>query len=76
MKKIIVACPIDKGDAGKLTIVANKCSVMPLDGIRPGDGGTLTIIANKCSIVRNAPYRMNMHLPQRSDPCPPSFSPI
>jgi hypothetical protein len=72
IKKITVACPIDKGDAGRLTIIVNKCSIvrMPLAGIRPGDGGTLTIIANKCSIVRNAPCRMNMHPPQRPDPCP------
>jgi hypothetical protein len=69
-KKIIVACPTDKGDAGRLTIIANKCSIMPLAGIRPGDGGTLTIIANKCSIVRNAPCRMNMHPPRRPEPCP------
>jgi hypothetical protein len=69
-KKIIVACPTDKGDAGRLTIGANKCSIMPLAGIRPGYGGTLTIIANKCSIVRNAPCRMNMHPPRRPDPCP------
>jgi hypothetical protein len=62
-KKITVACPNDKGDAGRLTIVANKCSIMTLAGIRPGDGGTLTIVANKCSIVRNAPCQMNMHLP-------------
>jgi hypothetical protein len=71
-KKIIVACPTDKGDAGRLTISTNKCSIvrMPLAGTRPDDGGTLTIVANKCSIVRNAPCRMNMHLPRRPDPCP------
>jgi hypothetical protein len=73
IKKITVACPTDKGDAGRLTIVASKCSIMPLSGIRPGDGGTLTIIANKCSIVKNAPCRMNLHLPR---PLPPSSSPI
>jgi hypothetical protein len=44
----------DKGNAGRLTIFANKCSIMLVAGIRPGDGGTLTIVANKCSIVRNA----------------------
>jgi hypothetical protein len=69
-KMIIVACPTDKGDPGRLTIVANMCSIMPLAGIRPGDGGTLTIVVNKCSIVRNAPCRMNMHLSRRPDPCP------
>jgi hypothetical protein len=69
-KKIIVACLIDKGDACRLTIVANKCSIMPLAGICPSDGGTLTIVANKCSIVRNAPCQMNMHPPRRPDPCP------
>jgi hypothetical protein len=74
IKKITVACLTDKGDAGRLTIVANKYSIMPLAGIRPGDGGTLTIVANKCSIVRNAPCRMNMHPPLRPDPCPPSSS--
>jgi hypothetical protein len=57
---------------GRLTIVANKCSIvrMPQAAIRPGNGGTLTIITNKCSIVRNAPCRMNMHPPRRPDPCP------
>jgi hypothetical protein len=71
-KKIIVACPTDNVDAGRLTIVTNKCFIvrMPLAGIRPDDGGTLTIVANKCSIVRNAPCRMNMHPPRRPDPCP------
>jgi hypothetical protein len=68
--KKIIACPTGKGDPGRLTIVANKCSIMPLAGIRPGDGGTLTIVANKCSIVRNAPCRMNMHPPRRHDPYP------
>jgi hypothetical protein len=70
IKKIIVACPIEKGDAGRLTIIANKFSIMPMAGIRPGDGGTLTIVAKKCSIVRNAPCRMNMHLPRSPDPYP------
>jgi hypothetical protein len=69
-KKITVACPTDKGDPSRLTIVANKCSIVPLAGIRPDDGGTLTIVANKCSIVRNGPCRMNMHPPRRPDPCP------
>jgi hypothetical protein len=27
-KKIIVACPTDKGDPGRLTIIANKCSIV------------------------------------------------
>jgi hypothetical protein len=27
-KKITVACPTDKGDRGRLTIVANKCSIV------------------------------------------------
>jgi hypothetical protein len=49
--KITVACPTDKGDAGRLPIVANKCSIMSMAGIRPDDGGTLTIVTNKCSIV-------------------------
>jgi hypothetical protein len=60
----------DRQRRSGLTIVANKCSIMPLAGIRPGDGGTLTIVANKISVVRNAPCRMNMHLPRRPDPCP------
>jgi hypothetical protein len=69
-KKITVACPTDKGDAGRLNIVATKCCIvrMPLAEwicIRPGDGGTLTIVVNKCSIVWNAPCRMNMHPPRR-----------
>jgi hypothetical protein len=31
-KKITIACPTDKGNAGRLTIIANKCSIvrMPL----------------------------------------------
>jgi hypothetical protein len=70
IKKDNRSLPDRKGDSGRLTIIANKCSVMPLPGIRPGDGGTLTIVANKCSIVRNAPCRMNMHPPWRPDPCP------
>jgi hypothetical protein len=69
-KKITVAYPTDKGDPGRLTIVANKCSIMPLAGIRPCDGGTVTIVANKCSIDRNSPCRMNMHPPRRPDPWP------
>jgi hypothetical protein len=69
---ITVACPTDKGNTSRLTIVANKCSIvrMPLAGICPSDGGTLTVIAHKCSIIRNAPCRMNMHPPRRLDPCP------
>jgi hypothetical protein len=67
---IILACRTDKGDAGRLTIVTNKCSIIPLTGIHPGDGGTLTVIANKCSIVRNAPCRINIHPPERPDPWP------
>jgi hypothetical protein len=67
-KKITVACPTDKGDPGRLTTVANKCYIMPLDGIRPVDGGTQNIVANKCSIVRNAPCRMYMHPRRRPDP--------
>jgi hypothetical protein len=43
---------------------------MPLAGIHPGDGITLTIVVNKCSIIKNAPCRMNMHLPWHPDPCP------
>jgi hypothetical protein len=72
IKKINIACPTDKGNAGRLTIIANKCSIvwMSLVGIHPGDSGTLTIIANKCSIIRNVPCRMNMHPPQCPDPCP------
>jgi hypothetical protein len=76
-KKIIVACPTGKGDAGRQTLVANKCSIVwmpPTEWIciRPGDAGTLTIVSNKCSIVRNAPCRMNMHPPRRlwyTNPC-------
>jgi hypothetical protein len=44
IKKIIVAYSTDKGDAGRLIIIANKCS-----------------------IIRNAPGRMNMHLPRQSE---------
>jgi hypothetical protein len=55
---------------GRLTIVANKCSIIPLVGIRPSDGGTITIVTNKCSIVRNAPCRMNMRPSRRPDPFP------
>jgi hypothetical protein len=28
IKKITVACPADTGDAGRLTLVANKCSIL------------------------------------------------
>jgi hypothetical protein len=28
IKKITVACPTDKGDVGRLTLVANKCSIV------------------------------------------------
>jgi hypothetical protein len=76
IKKITVACPTDKGDAGRLTIVANKCSIVriPLVGIRPGDGGTLTIIANKCSFCQKCPLPNEYASASAPRPLPPSSS--
>jgi hypothetical protein len=56
IKKIIVACPIDKGDAGRLTLVTNTCSIVRnapgrMNMHSPGNASRLTLVANKCSIV-------------------------
>jgi hypothetical protein len=72
IKKITVACPTDKGDAGRLPSSPTStplCEMLLAEWIciRPDDTGTLTLVANKCSIVRNAPGRMNMHPPRQSE---------